>query len=52
MRIEALPRGAGFEFVDAVVGGAIRGNLLAVEKGVRQVLKLGRWQVIPCKMCE
>ena len=39
LRIEPLPRGSGFEFVDAVKGGTIPGQFLpAVEKGVRQVL--------------
>ncbi len=42
LRIEALQRGAGFEFVDDVVGGAIPGQFIpAVEKGVRQVLTEG-----------
>jgi len=42
LRIEALERGKGFEFVDDVVGGAIPGQFLpAVEKGVRQVLTEG-----------
>jgi len=42
LRIEALARGAGFEFVDDVVGGAIPGQYIpAVEKGVRQVLVEG-----------
>jgi len=42
LRIEALGRGAGFEFVDDVVGGAIPGQYIpAVEKGVRQVLSEG-----------
>jgi elongation factor G len=42
LRIEALTRGAGFEFVDDVVGGAIPGQYIpAVEKGVRQVLTEG-----------
>jgi elongation factor G len=42
LRIEPLPRGSGFEFVDAVVGGAIPGQFIpAVEKGVRQVLERG-----------
>jgi elongation factor G len=39
LRVEPLPRGAGFEFVDDVVGGAIPGQFIpAIEKGVRQVL--------------
>ncbi len=42
LRIEPLPRGAGFEFVDEVKGGTIPGQFLpAVEKGVRQVLHAG-----------
>jgi elongation factor G len=42
LRVEALSRGAGFEFVDAVKGGAIPGQFIpAVEKGVRQVLESG-----------
>lgn len=42
LRVEALQRGAGFEFVDEVVGGAIPGQFIpAVEKGVRQVLSEG-----------
>jgi elongation factor G len=42
LRISPLPRGAGFEFVDDVVGGAIPGQFIpAVEKGVRQVLETG-----------
>jgi elongation factor G len=42
LRVEALERGKGFEFVDEVVGGAIPGQFIpAVEKGVRQVLNEG-----------
>jgi elongation factor G len=42
LRIEPLPRGAGFEFVDAVKGGTIPGQFIpAVEKGVREVLAGG-----------
>jgi elongation factor G len=42
LRVEALGRGSGFEFIDDVVGGAIPGQYLpAVEKGVRQVLTEG-----------
>ncbi|TFZ00046.1 elongation factor G [Ramlibacter humi] len=42
LRIEPLPRGTGFEFVDAVRGGAIPGNFMpAVEKGVRQAMDQG-----------
>ncbi len=42
LRIEPLPRGAGFEFVDAVKGGVIPGQYMpAVEKGVRAALESG-----------
>lgn len=42
LRVEPLPRGSGFEFVDEVKGGTIPGQFLpAVEKGVRQVLSGG-----------
>jgi elongation factor G len=42
LRVEALERGRGFEFVDEVAGGAIPGQFIpAVEKGVRQVLTEG-----------
>jgi len=42
LRIEPLPRGTGFQFVDEVRGGAIPGQYIpAVEKGVLQVLEQG-----------
>jgi len=42
LRVEPLPRGAGFEFVDAVKGGVIPSQFIpAVEKGVREVLHGG-----------
>jgi elongation factor G len=42
LRVEPLPRGSGFEFVDHVKGGAIPYNFMpAVEKGVRQALEQG-----------
>jgi len=42
LRVEPLERGAGFEFVDIVKGGAIPGVFMAaVEKGVRQALAEG-----------
>ena len=42
LRIEPLPRGAGFEFVDEVKGGAIPNQFIpAVEKGVRWLLRSG-----------
>jgi elongation factor G len=42
LRVEPLPRGAGFEFVDEVKGGTIPTQFLpAVHKGIEQVLKEG-----------
>jgi elongation factor G len=42
LRIEPLPRGAGFEFVDQVKGGVIPYNFIpAVQKGVESVLAAG-----------
>jgi elongation factor G len=42
VRVEPLPRGGGFEFVDAIVGGAIpRQFIPAVEKGVVEAMEQG-----------
>ncbi|MEC4721299.1 elongation factor G [Noviherbaspirillum sp. CPCC 100848] len=42
LKVEPLPRGSGFEFVDAVKGGVIpRQFLPAVEKGVLQAMESG-----------
>ena len=42
IRIEPLTRGAGFEFVDEIVGGSIpRQYIPAVEKGIRESLDKG-----------
>lgn len=42
LRVESLPSGTGFEFVDAVKGGTIPTAFIpAVEKGVREALTLG-----------
>jgi len=42
LKVEPLPRGKGFEFVDSVKGGAIPNQFIpSVEKGVRSVLETG-----------
>ncbi len=42
LRVEPLPRGTGFEFLDQVKGGTIPGQFIpAVEKGVRLALESG-----------
>jgi len=42
LRLEPLPRGQGFEFVDAIVGGVVPSKYIpAVEKGVREAMAEG-----------
>ncbi|MCX7705407.1 MAG: elongation factor G [bacterium] len=42
LRVEPLPRGAGFEFVDEIFGGAIpRQYVPSVEKGVKEAMSKG-----------
>jgi len=49
IQMEPMPRGQGFEFVDAIVGGAIPKTYIpAVEKGVRQASAKGSLAGFPC----
>jgi elongation factor G len=42
IKIEPLPHGGGFEFVDEIVGGAIPRNYIpAVEKGIKEAMASG-----------
>jgi elongation factor G len=42
LRVEPLPRGGGFEFVDDIFGGSVPRNFIpSVEKGVRDCMKKG-----------
>jgi elongation factor G len=42
IKMEPLPRGKGFEFVDAIVGGVVPGRFIpAVEKGVIETMTKG-----------
>lgn len=42
LRLEPLPRGAGFEFVDEIVGGVVPSKYIpAVQKGVEQAMSEG-----------
>lgn len=49
IQLEPLPRGQGFEFVDAIVGGAIPKTYIpAVEKGVIEASQRGVLAGFPC----
>ncbi|OQX89809.1 MAG: elongation factor G [candidate division Zixibacteria bacterium 4484_93] len=42
LRLEPLPRGGGFEFLDEIVGGVVPSRFIpAVEKGVRETMAAG-----------
>ncbi len=42
LKLEPQPQGAGFEFVDAIVGGVIPGRFIpAVEKGLKEIMDKG-----------
>jgi elongation factor G len=48
LRVAPLPRGAGFEFKDAIVGGAIPRNYIpAVVKGIEETMAQGGVQGFP-----
>jgi elongation factor G len=49
IQLEPLPRGQGFEFVDAIVGGVIpKGYIPAVEKGIVESSQKGVLAGFPC----
>jgi elongation factor G len=51
LKVEPLPRGGGFEFVNAIVGGAIPGRFIpAVEKGIMEVMEKG--VIAGCKVVD
>jgi len=49
IQMEPLPRGSGFEFVDAIVGGSVpRSYIPAVEKGIIEASQKGVLAGYPC----
>jgi len=54
IKVEPLPRGGGFEFVNKVVGGSVPKNYIpSVEKGAKEALldgALGRFPVVDVKV--
>jgi elongation factor G len=49
IQMEPLPRGSGFEFVDAIVGGSVpRSYIPAVEKGIVEASQKGVLAGYPC----
>jgi elongation factor G len=42
LKLEPVPRGTGYEFVDAIVGGVVPGRFIpAVEKGLKEIMTKG-----------
>ncbi|MBA4406072.1 elongation factor G [bacterium] len=42
LKLEPMPRGTGYEFVDAIVGGVVPGRFIpAVEKGLKEIMTKG-----------
>lgn len=42
LKLEPMPRGTGYEFVDAIVGGVVPGRFVpAVEKGLKEIMTKG-----------
>ncbi|PKL83763.1 MAG: elongation factor G [Ignavibacteriae bacterium HGW-Ignavibacteriae-3] len=42
LKLEPMPRGKGYEFVDAIVGGVVPGRFIpAVEKGLKEIMTKG-----------
>ena len=42
LKLEPVPRGSGYEFVDAIVGGVVPGRFIpAVEKGLKEIMTRG-----------
>ena len=42
LKLEPVPRGTGYEFVDAIVGGVVPGRFVpAVEKGLKEIMAKG-----------
>lgn len=42
LKLEPMPRGAGYEFVNAIVGGVVPGRFVpAVEKGLKEIMAKG-----------
>jgi len=54
IKIEPLPRGSGFEFINAIKGGAIPGEFIApIEKGIKESMEngiLAGYPTVDCKV--